>query len=193
MKTLAKEQYKKGESDKELFNKAFGLNVGKMTKEQKDILREVVRPARLSWLSYVWGVSFLLAVYFLIRFDFITVGFYVLFGIATMLFDFHFHRWAAFRRYKKTVTNSEYISFKAENSLMFYFSVKYANSVRTLFVIIGIIYLFFNWRVGLSIILFATNILTPLKLYLQGRIGIRWSMFIFFFVTMIIIWIIFPR
>jgi len=182
----------KEEADKKFFRKAFGLNVKEMTEEQKNILREFIQPSRLSWLNYIWMAFFLLAVYYLIKLDFASVGFYVMFGAIIMFANFFICRQIAFRKYKKTVTNSEYASFIAGNSLLIYFLVRYGKLIQGLVVIIGIIYLFFNWRIGLSVFLFGTNILAPFSFYLQGKVKIRWGLLAFFFVSMIAIWIIFP-
>lgn len=180
------------ESENEFFGKYFGLDVNEMTEEQKNILREVAQPVRLKWISYIWIAFFLIAIYCLIKLDFVGVGISVLLGAIFMLIDFSANRWIAFYKYKKTVTADEYRYFIGQNSTINYFTVKYGRFLTGLAVLIGIIYLFVNWRIGLSIFLFGVCVMLQIssRYCYKNKVKFRWSWIFTFFITMIIIWIV---
>lgn len=181
-------------TDEELFEKAFGLDARKMTEDQKNILREICCPTKMHWLGTV-GIGFLVAAIInLIKFDFLWFFIFALTGIVFFHAPLFITRNKAFKKYGKTVAPDEYAEFREQNKIFYlaYYISKYGRLLAGLSMLVGIVYLFFNWRIGLSIFLFGTNIISPIKLYFASKVKIKWSWIVLYFIVMFVIWIVYP-
>ncbi|HPD57542.1 MAG TPA: hypothetical protein P5294_02830 [Smithellaceae bacterium] len=167
-----------------------------MTSDQREALSGLFAQKKLHWLSVVAFAAAILAIYNLITLDLKEFSFYLVLGFVLFFGNFLVDRRKAFNNYKKTVSEEEYEAFMEHNKLIRfdYLFYKYGNTIIGALIIVGIIILFFNWRIGLTITFFSFCIITPLKVYLISKMMIRKMIirFAFYIVLMAIIWIIYP-
>ncbi len=182
------------DNDKEMFDKGFGLDADEMTIEQKDILREVLSPAKMHWISIV-GIGVLFSgVISLVQLDFLWFLIFAFAGVIIFYIPLFIARHKAFKKYKDTVSPDEYIKFREQNRMFYpeYYFHKYGNNAISICALFGLVYIFFNWRIGITIFLFSWNILIPVKYTLTAKMKMKWSWIIFFIVIMVVIWVVYP-